>query len=224
MVDRVRITTTSGKVTVIAEPRDAIGIEGADPSVSGAGSGEVEVRGGSSSFTVRVPIGSDVVVGSSSGNVSLRGDLGAVSVTTSSADVTAAMVASIDARTVSGKLTVDLSRGAVRLGTKSARVHVGRVEGEVRVATVSGNVVVDEALGEVAVKTVSGSISVLVAGRAPVGVETISGKINISVPAGVKPAIVHRSVSGKRRVELETGDDLTIATRSISGDVTVGVA
>lgn len=218
---RVRITAGSGTVVVVGESRDDIDVEGARGSVAG---GEMRIDSASGSFTVRVPVGTDIVVGAGSGNVTLDGPLGAVSVTTDSADVQAEDVASIDARTRSGKLSVDVSRGPVRMKTKSARIQVGWVGGEVRVATVSGRIVIDEARGTVSTKTVSGAIDVFVTGRSAVTVETVSGRIRVSVPEGVKPEVRHRSVSGRRRVEIETGDDLSIVARSISGDITVSAA
>ena len=218
---RVRITAGSGDVYVVGETRDDIDVDGADVEMAGL---ETEVRGGSDDFTVRVPTGTDVVVGSASGDVSLDGPLGAVSVTTESADIRAEEVASIDARTASGKLTVDLSHGPVRLKTKSARIDVGRIEGDARIAAVSGRISIADAHGRVSVKTVSGDIGVVVTGRAEVRVETISGTIKVAVPDGVKPAVRHRSVSGRSRVEPAAGDDVEITARSVSGDITVGVA
>lgn len=220
MTERVRITVTSGDVDVIGEPRDGIDVDGA---VSSETDGEIEIRGGSDDCTVRVPSGTDVVVGTNSGDVSLRGLLGAVSVTTHSASVEAEDVASIDARTASGRLDVEESRGTVRLKTKSARVHVGRAGGDLRVANLSGRVEVEDARAGVSLKTVSGSIEVHVTGREPVKVESVSGSIEITLPPGVRPSVRHRSVSGKRKVEPDEGDDLEITARSVSGAITIGV-
>jgi DUF4097 and DUF4098 domain-containing protein YvlB len=215
---RVRVTVSSGDVVVIGEPRDGIDVEGGRTE---AAADEVVVKGGSDDCTVRVPSGTDVVVGSNSGDVTLEGLLGAVSVTTVSASVDAEDVASIDARTVSGKLRVEESRGDVRLKTKSALVHVGRAVGDVRIANLSGRVEVDEAQASVSVKTVSGSVELHVTGRAPVRAESVSGHITITVPAGTRPSVRQKSVSGKRRVEVEAGTDPEITTRSVSGRLTV---
>ncbi len=218
MVDRVRITTSSGRVHVVGEARDDVEVSGAKSSVSGP---ETVVTGASKPILVRVPAGTDVVVGSASGNVTLDGALGAVSVTTASAGVEAEEVASIDARTASGKLQVGVSHGSVRLNTKSAKVVVGRAEGEVHVAAVSSKVEIGEARDAVTVRTVSGTVEVLLTGSAPSSFETVSGKINVRVPAGVRPDVQLRTVSGKQRVECETGDDIVIVARTVSGKITV---
>jgi DUF4097 and DUF4098 domain-containing protein YvlB len=218
MVERVRITVGSGRVRVIGESRDDVAVEGAQSSDSG---GEIQVRGGSGSVTVRVPTGTDVMVGSGSGNVAFTGPLGAVSVTTGSAGVEAEDVASIDARTASGKLTVDASRGSVRLRTKSARVRVGRADGAVHISNVSGKVEIREARDSVSIKTVSGSTDVVVTGTGEVGVETVSGKITVHVPEGTHPDVRLQTVSGKKRIKCTTGDAFVISGRSISGSITV---
>src|SRR5262245_19897509 len=207
MAERVRVTVNSGGVVIVGEPRDGIDVQGAEVTVS---DGDVEIRGRSSKCTVRLPSGTDVVVGTTSGNVTLRGILGAVSVTTVSASVDAEDVASIDARTVSGRLTVEESRGDVRLKTKSAKVRVGRAAGDVRISNRSGRIEVDEAQGAVALKTVSGSIEAHVTGRADARVEAVSGSITVTVPPGTRPSIQYRSLSGKRRTKVEEGDDLRI--------------
>jgi DUF4097 and DUF4098 domain-containing protein YvlB len=219
VTERVRVTVSSGDVEVIGEPRDVIDVDGGRIEVA---DGETLVKGRSDDCTVRVPSGTDVVVGSNSGDVTLRGLLGAVSVTTVSASVDAEDVGSIDARTISGRLRVEESRGAVRLKTKSALVHVGRAAGDVRVANLSGRIEIDEAQSSVSVKTVSGSVTLHVSGRAPVRAESVSGQIVVTVPSGTRPLVRHKSVSGSRHIDVETGTDLEITTRSISGSIRVG--
>lgn len=221
MAERVRITVDSGRLSVVGEARDAIDVDGAPWSTE---AGETVVRGGSESLVVRVPAGTDVVVGGTSGDVDLDGPLGAVIVTTTSAGVRAVDVASIDARTSSGKLRVDRCHGPMRLATTSARIRVGRVDGEVRLSTTSGKIEIESANAAVSARTVSGAITIRVDGREPVQVETVSGKVTISVPNGVRPAVRHRTTSGKLHVEPETGDDLVISARSVSGSIRVDVA
>ena len=220
-MSRVRITVGSGDVHVVGEPRDGIAVAGA---VASEVDGETHIDGDSDDFTVRVPIGTDVVLGSDSGDVKLDGELGAVSVTTDSADVRAADVASIDARSSSGELTVVRSRGTVRMQSESADVRIRRSDGPVRIATDSAEIVIDDARDAVAARTVSGDIKVHAAGTADVRVETVSGEIRVSVPPGVKPSVQHRSSTGEPRIELETGEDFVITARTVSGDVRIRVS
>jgi len=221
MTERVRITATSGRVSVVGEARDGVEVDGA-PAASEAG--ETVVRGGSHSLVVRVPSGTDVVVGTTSGRVDLDGPLGAVHVTTTSANVQAADVESIDARTSSGRLRVDQCRGSMRLTTKSAGIRVGRVDGEARLSATSGKIEVESAHAGVSAKTVSGRVTLHVDGRDPVQAETVSGRITVTVPEGVRPTVRNRTESGKHRVEPDLGDDLVISTRTSSGTVAIGIA
>lgn len=216
---RVRITVGSGRVDVLAEARTDIDVDGAT-QVSFDGD-ETRIEGGSDACTVRVPDGTDVVLGSGSGDVRLAGRLGAVRVTTDSADIGIEDAASVDARSRSGKLEVERSRGTVRMRSHSASVRIGRAEGETRIASVSGLVRVDAAAARVSAKTVSGDIRVEVDGPGPVAAETVSGKIDVTLPAGARPDVHHRSMSGKLRLGLERGHDLDVTTRTISGDVSV---
>ncbi len=153
MAERVRITVGSGRVEVIAEARDdhhqltAAPRPPPNPGPAGSSPPELVVRGDSDSFTVRVPTGTDVVVGSDSGDIELAGSFGAVSITTSSADVRVEEVASVDARSHSGRIDVDLSHGAVRAGSQSATIRIGRADGDVRVASDSGRIEIDDARG-----------------------------------------------------------------------------
>jgi DUF4097 and DUF4098 domain-containing protein YvlB len=208
MPDAVRITSQSGRVRVIGEVRADMAAEGA--SIVGH-DGQREVRWcGSKKIEVRVPVGTDLVVGTSSGDVELRGDLGHVGVTTVSGGITAEQVSSIDARTKSGRMQVQTSSGAVRLKT-----------GWVRVASISGKVRIKEAHGLASVRTVSGNVELGLSGAGQALVETVSGTMRITVPAGVHPATRLKTVSGKRRVDCDPGDDVAITARSVSGDLVV---
>jgi DUF4097 and DUF4098 domain-containing protein YvlB len=218
MIEPVRITVTSGRVQIIGESRAGIDVSGAETSGSGT---ELSVRGKSKPVTVRVPTGTDVFVGSNSGNVELSGLLGNVSVTTRSADITAEEVASIDARTNSGKLTVGESHGSVRLRSKSSRSRVRRAGGNVHITTTSGRVEVQDARDAVSIKNVSGDTDVTVTGTGEVSVEAMSGDITVYVPADSRPDVQLRTTSGKKRIECETGTDFVITGRSMSGDITV---
>ena len=217
MADPVRITSRSGRVRVIGEARVDVTADG-DPI------GEPdprEVHSGSKKLEVRVPVGTDLVVGTSSANVELRGDLGHVGITTVSGNITAEQVASIDARTKSGRVEVGTSPGTVRVKTTSSSIRVDHAAGEVRVASVSGKVQIKSAHALASVRTVSGTIELALRAGGSTLVETVSGTVRITVPAGVHPATRLKTISGKRRVDCAAGDDVSIMARSISGDLLV---
>lgn len=218
MPDALRILSASGRVRVIGEARSDVTAEGAP--VVDLPDGQ-EVRASTKKVEVRVPVGTDLVVGTASGDVELRGELGDVRVTTASGDVQAEQVASIDARTKSGRVELRTSRGDVRVKTSSSSIRVDAAGGEVRVASVSGKVSIKQTSGLASVRTVSGNIELGVTGTGDTLVETVSGKVRITVPAAVRPAARLQSISGKRRCECTAGDDVDISARSVSGDLLV---
>jgi DUF4097 and DUF4098 domain-containing protein YvlB len=205
-------------VHVIGETRSEVTADGVP--VRGNG-GPLEVKGGSHPVEVRVPIGTDLVVGTSSGDVELRGDLGQVGITTVSGSLTVEHVASIDARTKSGRVTVQASAGPVRVKTGSSTIRVDHAGGEVRVASVSGTVTVTDAAGPASIRTVSGTVTLGLSRASEAMVETVSGTVRITVPPGVRAAAHLKSVSGKREVDCDTGDDADITARSVSGNLLV---
>jgi DUF4097 and DUF4098 domain-containing protein YvlB len=218
MAEAVRITSQSGRVRVIGEGRLDVTVDG-DPLPGEHGPREVQA--GSKKVEVRVPDGTDLVVGTSSADVELRGDLGRVGVTTVSGNITAEQVASIDARTKSGRVEVGTSPGTVRVKTGSSSIRVDHAAGEVRVASVSGKVRIKDAHALASVRTVSGTIELGLSAAGGALVETVSGTVRITVPAGVHPATRLKTVSGKRRVDCDAGDDVDITARSVSGDLLV---
>ncbi len=202
-------------MTVVAEARADVTADG--QAVGDAG----EVRGKSRPLEVRVPEGTDLVVGTVSGGVELRGELGHVGITTVSGSVTVDRAASLDARTKSGRVTVRASDGVVRVKTGSSPVQVDHAGGEVRVASVSGTVTVADAAGPASIRTVSGKVTLGLSHPSGAMVETVSGTVRITVPPGTRAAAHLASVSGKRQVECDPGDDLDITARSVSGNLLV---
>jgi DUF4097 and DUF4098 domain-containing protein YvlB len=217
MGDAVRITSRSGRVRVIGEARSDVTADGTPV----AGPGPREVRGGSKPVEVRVPTGTDLVVGTASGDVALEGELGHVGVTTVSGDITVEQVASIDARTKAGGVRVGTSSETVRVKTASGSVRVEHAAGEVRVASVSGTVTILDARALASVRTVSATVELGLSAAAGALVESVSGEMRVTVPAGVRPAARFKTVSGKRRVECDAGNDVEITARSVSGDLLV---
>src|SRR5438309_10309254 len=185
------VTTASGDVTVTAEDRDDIvfdkGVIDKD-QVTTDEEGRVSVRRGSADVEVRCPEGTDVIVGSASGDVELRGRLGCCRVTTASGDITVEDVDSIDVRTASGDVDVDRCDGRCRAHTASGDVTIGEV-GQLDAGTVSSAVRVDEAAGSVRVRTVSGTIKLAVTGDGDVSVRSMSGSVTILMPPDVHPKL-----------------------------------
>jgi hypothetical protein len=214
---RVRISATSGRVTVIAEPRSDVVVDRGG-SAETAADGAVEIRAGrSSSVVVRCPPEADVIVGTRSGRIELRGRFGAVGVTSQSGSIRVGATASADLRTVSGSVELKACDGLCRVSNTSGGITVGAT-GDAEISTVSGSVGVEDASGAVQVRSVSGKVRIVSGARGPVRVGTVSGSITISLPAGVRPK-VRFSGRGNVRSSFEPGDDVVIDVAIVSGTV-----
>jgi DUF4097 and DUF4098 domain-containing protein YvlB len=219
--NEVRITAGSGSITVIGEPREDVAADGSADVRSGLdGSVEVVSRRPSGALTVRCPEGADVVVGTRSGSLKLRGRLGAVRATTISGGIEADEVLSADLRAMSGSIVVGSCAGTCRVKTKSGSARIGAA-GAVEVTIGSGTVTVERVDGAARVRAVSGSVHVGAQGHGRVEVETMSGSITIILPVGCRPDVRARTLSGRPRVDLGTGNDCEVLARTLSGGIVV---
>jgi hypothetical protein len=217
---QLRIATTSGKVRVTAEDRTSIVVEPGGRAVPVA-DGIVEIRPyrPSGSLDVRCPRFCDLVIGTASGGVDLRGPLGAVSVTSASGSIGVAEAADADLRTKSGRVEVGDCRASCRIATKSGSITVGAA-GAAEVSTVSGTIRIERVQGEAMVRTVSGGVTIGSAAGGPVRARSVSGGITVHLPAGVRPALSARS-SRPVKGAWEPGHDVVVELGTVSGSVVV---
>ena len=212
----VRITTTSGAIQVVAEPgRTEVWSSAAplEPAQLPA-----TIDGGASKVRVLIPEGTDLVVGATSGRVTIEGRVGAVSAMTTAGRVSIEQAESVDVRSRSGRVEVGRSNGSCRAVATSARVVIGRC-GDADVTSRSGRIVLKDANGRVRAHCTSGRIEIALGGAYDVDAETVSGRIVVSLPAGVRACTV---VPPDEPVA-EPGDcDCVVVARSGSGRVDVG--
>lgn len=221
----LRVTASSGDVTVVAEERaDVEAPDQADVEVRSDGGGAIlEVRSpraGSRDIEVRCPSGTPVSVGSLSGDVRLRGDLGDASIATASGDVFVDGATALDARSISGDLEVLRCAGPCRLHTKSGHIEA-EATGPAEAATVSGWVRLRSTAGGVTVRSVSGNVELGTDGTAAVSVRTVSGRVAVRVPRERLPDTKLRSLSGKIECDCPQGTDFPLDVTSVSGAIEV---
>jgi DUF4097 and DUF4098 domain-containing protein YvlB len=217
-MDPIRITATSGRIEVTAEDRADVQVDKGQRHPMG---GILEVQSSSSGVTVRVPLGTDLVVGSHSGSIRVHGRCGNVRVTTRSGKVEVEECASVDARAVSGRVTIGTVTGDARVKTASGRVTVDRVGGDVSVTTVSGRIDVGTASGAVTAHTVNGRVEISLDRAADVRADSVSGSVKVALPSDVRPEVSLVSVSGRCDCDLPEGEDCSVTGRSVSGRVEV---
>lgn len=211
-IDVVRIAAGSGRVRVIAgdhtfrvDGEAQVRVDGAEATV------ETSQR-----VTVHVPTGTDIVVGTRSGRVDVRGAAGAVAVTSRSGSVNIEAADRVDARTTSGRVKVDRCHGECRVAARSARVTVGHC-GTADVSTTSGRIELRGAEGSVRAHCVSGRIDVEMEGPHDADAETVSGRVQITYPPGVR---FRRSDEGEPDPH-QPDAACTVRARSVSGNVSV---
>lgn len=197
----VRISSTSQAVSVTAEDRADVVVRGpARVIVDGDRTTIDEVAG---RLDVRIPVDSDVVIGTVSARIQVRGPTARVAATTESGRIDIEEAAEVDARTSSARVTVGRVSGSCRARSQSGRVEIG-VCGSADVATVSGRITVAQASGPVVAHCVSGRIDVTMDVAADVEAETVSGRVKVTLPREVEPGVDCacdvRSVTG--RVEI----------------------
>jgi hypothetical protein len=214
----IRVTASSGRISITAEARDDVVIDqGQDHPMGGV----LEVKGRSDGVVMRVPLGSDLVVGSHSGAVQLKGALGELRVTSRSGRVEIDECASLDVRTVSGRVVIGSVTGECRIKTGSGRISITRADGELHVATVSGRIDIVDAAGPVRVNTVNGRVDLGMTRAADARADSVSGRVTIELPHGVHPKTSLVSVSGRCECELDEGDDCRVTGRTVSGRIAI---
>lgn len=219
----LRLQSRSGRVHVLAEPRDDVQAETDHIESFAEDSGGTLVvrsrRGGSKPLIVRCPVDTDVVVSTHSGNVRLEGKFGSVYVTTMSGSIEVDDAEEADLRSMSGGLTIGTCRGRCRLNAVSGRVTGGEVDATYA-NTISGSIKLDRVHGDVRAKTVSGSIDMAASGDNNIAVKTVSGRVRIVLPEGTEPQTVFKT-RGRVNCAFTSGHDCRIEAASLSGSIDV---
>ncbi len=220
---RLRVATHSGRVTVTAEERPDFLFETRKPCIEDIhtdSSGYLTplLDRPSRDIDIRCPLGTDVVIGTQSGDVGLSGEFGRVSVTTQSGKIGLDRADFVDLRSDSGDVEIAACGERCRVSTGSGKAVIGP-SGAAEVTTVSGAISLAGAAGGVRARSASGSIEIRTTGKNDVAVETLSGKVTVRVPPGVRPEARLKSMSGNRQSGCEEGSDCCVAIRTLSGSI-----
>lgn len=211
----VRISSSSGRVRVVGEDRPDVDVHGRSRVDHDGNQTTIESTGGR--LEVRVPVGADVVVGTTSGRVEINGRLGHVAVVTESGRVTIEEAQSVDVRSESGRIGIGRVEHDCRARTVSGRIDAETC-GAADVSTGSGRITLERASGPVRAHCVSGSIEIGMESAHDVDAENVSGRITVSLPHGVQAFQPDGSV-GTAPPPVDC--DCTVNVRSVSGRVNV---
>lgn len=210
----VRIAS-NGRVDVVAEKRDDVDVRG-DAEVVLAGS-MTTISSHDGRLSVRVPVGVDLIIGTTSGRVAVSGDVGALSVVTESGRVDVERAQATDVRSNTGRINIGQSEGPCRVRSESGSVAVASCQ-RANVATGSGKITLQGVRGTVQAHCTSGRIDIEMATANDIEAETVTGRIAVSLPRGV------RVFRAEAAVGQSTPDDAdcTVFARSVTGRVDIG--
>jgi hypothetical protein len=221
----VSVSTVSGSIRVVCEPRADVSVEGGEqrakvkeePGTTGRLT--IHPRHPSMSVTVHCPEGVDVYCATVSSSVSVHGRAGYVGATSVSGAIVIERAGGVDARSTSGRIEVGRCDGMCRLHAVSGRAKVGRA-GRADLASMTGRVTADE-VGDTRARTASGSVRIGLTAGASADVKTRSGAVEIYVPRATRPRLVLRRRTGRCESDVDEGEDGSIVVESTSGHVSV---
>jgi len=220
-VPTLRVSTKSGSVRVTAEDRDDIHVIGVSTEISDtAGPSIVTAAGQYERVTARVPFGTNLLIGTTSGSVRVSGRSGRTVVNTLSGGVTIESAAEVDVRVTAGRVRIGECTGSCFLRCTSGSVEIGSA-GSVDIHAEAGRVSVSVAGGDAVVRTVSGKVRLAMSGHHDADVETISGSVNITLPRGTGVALDANSSVGRVSNKTEPGNDSKIRARTVAGRITI---
>lgn len=178
-------------------------------------------------ISVTVPPDTAVTVAGASATSTLRGRLGAVTLTSSSGDLDVEHCTSLQARSASGDVRAGRVDGPADVGNASGDVRLADAGGPVQLRTASGDLLVGTAATDVTARTASGDVRIDAATSGTVRLTTVSGDATVGVAPGLRIWLDVQTVSGRLRSELaEDGPDaggaaaqLSVTLQSVSGDL-----
>lgn len=161
-------------------------------------------RFGGGDINLTVPVGTDLVVKTTSGDVR------------SGSAAAGAALGRVEVATAAGDIRLGDARSDVRIKTASGDVYVDRVGGALTVATASGDVRVERVDGDVEVTTASGDAHLQSVGGS-IGFRSASGDCVVARIDG--PAMRGKSLSGDLRIGIPSQREIQLDFDSLAGDL-----
>jgi hypothetical protein len=164
----------------------------------------------SAKVAVEAPIGTHVDINAASADITLTGTLGEVRVRSASGDVRANVVDRLDVNTASGD------------------VRVGTVHGKLTCSTASGDIRADLVGDDLDAGTASGDVRVDCCGGGSIDAKSVSGDIQLGLPAGIRVEPDIATMSGRTTLPKspappspEPRRTVRVRLRSVSGDIAI---
>lgn len=153
-------------------------------------------------YDLTVPVGTRVIMHSTSGDLHARGTHGEV-----------------EARSISGDVVVDDVTHGATLESVSGNVKARTITGDVRARSVSGDVDLDDVTGDITLSSVSGH-GYVTAGRSRVArLESVSGDLSYSGSLDATGTYDFRAHSGNISLQLPADVGASLSVDTFSGDI-----
>jgi DUF4097 and DUF4098 domain-containing protein YvlB len=236
---RVVASTRSGDIRVVPGEAGSVHV-----AVEGSGVDRVEISqvgdvisvegprtgkflGSSADIALTVPEGASMELACTSGNVSVQCPVAELRVSVASGDVRVDVV--------SGLCHVNSASGDINIGgvldaevnTASGTVRLGTVHRHLRVKAASGDIYVDEVGDTASCKGASSNLRINRLTGTELRHKTMSGDVQIGIPARRSVELDFTSLSGSLRNKLPQSDgspaakSLLVSVTTVSGDLTL---
>ena len=184
-------------------------------------------RGGRVFVTVSVPPGTDMEIGTASGDVDVDPRLSRLDVTTISGEVEFETVERLQARTTSGGIRGKRVNGEATCVTTSGDIKVSEVVDGGDFSTRSGSIVIVNCAGTVSCATLSGNIRIEELSGPTAKIKSMSGGVRLGLPPRTRLELDANTLSG--RVTLPTANpspepperEVNVKVRLVSGNLKI---
>ncbi len=227
----VRVSIRSGRVNI--EEGDAgvvrLRVDSSDSNfelqqrvdaIEASGSGRTYV-------TVSLPPMGDVVIETSSGDISVAPRLARLDAVTASGNVDFDSIERLRAKTASGRVRGNRVDGEASCVTASGSIKIAQVTDRADLSTASGDVTIGECAGPLHCATLSGNVKIERVTGPSIKVKSMSGGVKLGIPPRTRLELDAESLSGK--VSLPDPNprpeppqrEISVKVRLVSGDLKI---
>ncbi|MEP7203151.1 MAG: DUF4097 family beta strand repeat-containing protein [Ilumatobacteraceae bacterium] len=185
-------------------------------------------RGRNSRIVAHVPVGTDLDLISTSGDVRLVGRLGVVRLHTASGDIEMGDATRVDVTTASGEFSCGDIDGEATVASVSGDCTLRRVGGRLDATSTSGDVRIDLCDGDVTIGSTSGDVRIGRCGGSDIVIRSISGDVKVGLPGGIRVEAEISTLSGRATLPepVPAGDvgdrrAVRLQLKSVTGDIRV---
>lgn len=176
---------------------------------------------------VEVPDDSDATIASASAKIEIEAPVRNLDMKTASGDIDVSFASSASIKTASGDVRIGVVKSDVKVSSASGDVNLEESEGKVRFSSASGDLFIGASSGAINASTASGDVTVQRYSGRQLNVKSMSGEVEVGVPAGTRLDLDATLLSGELHLP-EPGNssesssrEMTIRVKLVSGDLRI---